>query len=141
MTGLPLLSLVTFVPLLGAGWVAALIAGLVAAGVSPAKGRLRLALACAAAYGSHILLDWLGTDTSAPIGIMALWPFATGYFEAGLHLFPAVSRRYWQPELFWLQNLRALVTELLILGPVLVAVWISRRRSRGTTRSLVADSR
>ena len=120
---------------------AALIAGLVAASVSPANGRLRLGLACAAAYGSHILLDWLGTDTSAPIGIMALWPFATGYYEASLHLFPAVSRRYWQPELFWSQNLRALVTELLILGPVLVAVWISRRRSRGTTRSLVADSR
>ena len=34
----------------------------------------RLAVACAAAWASHVLLDWLGTDAMAPIGVMALWP-------------------------------------------------------------------
>src|SRR6266516_2432485 len=36
----------------------------------------RLAVAICVAYASHTLLDWLGTDTSPPIGIMALWPFS-----------------------------------------------------------------
>src|SRR5262245_8607729 len=32
------------------------------------------ALTAGIAYGSHVLLDWLATDTSPPIGILALWP-------------------------------------------------------------------
>src|SRR5262245_58906966 len=31
--------------------------------------RDRWAIACAAAFGSHVLLDWLGSDTSAPFGV------------------------------------------------------------------------
>jgi inner membrane protein len=89
---------------------------------SSASGRRRLGLACALAYGSHILLDWLGTDTSAPIGIMALWPFSRAYYESGFHLFMAVSRRIWQPELFWRQNIAALARELLILLPIVLVV-------------------
>ena len=91
-------------------------------------GSLRLAVACGVAYASHILLDWLGTDTSAPIGIMALWPFSREYYQSGLQLFMAVSRRYWRPELFWWPNFLALIRELLILVPVLVIVQRVRRR-------------
>ena len=89
--------------------------------------RLRLALACALAYASHILLDWLGTDSSPPIGIMALWPFSQAHFESSLHLFPAVSRRIHQPELFWPQNVKALLWEVGILGPVLAGIVTWRR--------------
>ena len=39
-------------------------------------GSARLALATGLAYATHTLLDWLGTDASPPIGIMALWPFS-----------------------------------------------------------------
>jgi inner membrane protein len=81
------------------------------------------ALSCGIAYGSHTLLDWLGTDTSAPVGIMALWPLTRTYYDSGLQVFMAVSRRYWQPELFWRQNLLALVRELLILVPLLGIIW------------------
>jgi inner membrane protein len=88
----------------------------------------RMALACGAAYGSHILFDWLGTDTSAPIGIMALWPLTREYFDSGIHVFMAVSRRYWQPDIFWRQNLLALVRELLILVPLLVIIHRARAR-------------
>jgi inner membrane protein len=80
------------------------------------------------AYASHTLLDWLGTDTSAPIGIMALWPFSRAYYESSLHVFMAVSRRFRQPELFWMQNLAALARELLILVPIAIGVAIGRRR-------------
>ena len=41
----------------------------------------RRALAIAAAYATHTLLDWLGTDSAAPFGIMALWPVTDDYYE------------------------------------------------------------
>ena len=92
----------------------------------------RLASGIAAAYASHTLLDWLGTDTSPPIGIMALWPVSRGYYESSLHVFMAISRRYWLPE-FWTYNLRALVRELLILVPIVGIVigrYVRFRRGR-----------
>ena len=79
------------------------------------------------AYASHTLLDWLGTDSSPPIGIMALWPFSHEYYESHLHVFMAVSRRYWLPE-FWASNTRALAGELAILLPLVALVFIVRRR-------------
>jgi hypothetical protein len=88
----------------------------------------RLACAIAVAYASHTLLDWLGTDTAPPIGIMALWPFSRAYYESPLHIFMAISRRYWLPE-FWTYNLRALLRELLMFVPV---VWIVVRYRQGT---------
>lgn len=85
------------------------------------------ALAVAAAYATHILLDWLGSDTSAPIGIMALWPFSHAYYESPAHIFMAISRRYWLPE-FWAHNLRAVGRELVILVPIgALVMWIRRR--------------
>jgi membrane-bound metal-dependent hydrolase YbcI (DUF457 family) len=95
--------------------------------------RLRFAVACFLAYASHILLDWLGTDSSPPIGIMALWPFSYAFFESSLHLFPAVSRRIHQPELFWSQNLKALFWELVILGPLTAVVLWRAGRSRAAS--------
>ena len=88
-----------------------------------------LAVACILAYASHILLDWLGSDTSPPIGVMALWPFSREYYESNLQVFMAVSRRVWRPEIFWIQNLTALLRELLILVPQLVVIgwWRARR--------------
>ena len=103
---------------IGAAVLAASLAWLPLDLVCTSSDRRRLALACALAYASHILLDWLGTDSSPPIGIMALWPFSQAYFESSLHVFPAVSRRILQPELFWTQNSRALFWEVVILGPV-----------------------
>ena len=87
----------------------------------------RAACAAAAAWASHTLLDWLGTDSSPPIGIMALWPVSSGYYESSWHLFRAISRRYWLPE-FWTSNTEALGRELLILVPLAVAVLMLRRR-------------
>jgi hypothetical protein len=89
---------------------------------------VRFALAVAAAYATHTLLDWLGTDTSPPIGPMALWPASRDYYESGLHVFMAISRRYWLPG-FWTYNLRALARELVILAPVAAAVVFFRRRA------------
>jgi membrane-bound metal-dependent hydrolase YbcI (DUF457 family) len=109
---------------------AAFLVGVAAFVVWPGQtaARARAALACALAYGSHILLDWLGSDSSAPIGIMVLWPMSREYYESGLNIFMAISRRYWQGAAFWRQNLTALARELLVLGPILAAVALTRKR-------------
>ena len=106
---------------------AALIVGIVSWLVARPRDAV-LACAIALAYASHTLLDWLGSDSSPPIGIMALWPFSHEYFESTWHVFMAISRRYWLPE-FWTVNLLALGRELLILVP-LAAIVLLIRRSR-----------
>jgi inner membrane protein len=110
---------------------AALIVGVIAwVTLRPARAQRSGTLACAMAlaYASHTLLDWLGTDSSPPIGIMALWPFSHQYYESPWHVFMAISRRYWLPE-FWTVNLMALGRELLILVPLVAIVLTIRRRS------------
>jgi hypothetical protein len=106
----------------------------VAAALLTARGRP--GLAAGAAYGTHVLLDWLGTDTTPPIGIMALWPFSQAFYESRLHLFFAVSRRFRTRE-FWVQNTRALLRELAVLVPpaVLAGWWrLSQTREGVATR-------
>lgn len=91
--------------------------------------RVRWGLAAGVAWASHVLLDWLGTDTRPPIGIMALWPFSTAYYQSPISIFPAISRRYWLSE-FWYYNARAVAVEVLILLPIAAAVvWIVRRQA------------
>ena len=109
---------------------AAILIGLAAYAVTQ---RGRLSAAMAAAYASHTLLDWLGSDSAPPIGIMALWPFSREYYESSLHVFQAISRRYRQPD-FWLFNIRAITREVLVLGPVVAAVVLLRRRKAGAHR-------
>ena len=47
------------------------------------RGRdVRLAVLVALAWASHVLFDWLGSDTTPPIGVMALWPCSADYYFA-----------------------------------------------------------
>ncbi len=95
-----------------------------------ASRRPRVAVAIAAAWASHLALDWLGSDTSPPIGIMALWPFTREHYQSSFYVFDAVSRRYWLPDQFVWGNLRAAAKEVLILGPLAaVSYWIMKRRN------------
>jgi LexA-binding, inner membrane-associated putative hydrolase len=80
----------------------------------------RAATACAAAYGSHLLLDWLGNDTSPPIGIMALWPFDSGYYQSPVPIFMPVTRRYWLPN-FWRHNVLVACIEVALFGSLALA--------------------
>jgi membrane-bound metal-dependent hydrolase YbcI (DUF457 family) len=105
---------------------AAALAGIVVC-VLVRRDRARWGAAAAAAWLSHIALDWLSNDTRPPIGIMALWPITHEYYKAAIEIFPPVSRRYWESR-FWLYNLRAVVVELAILGPLAgLVVWRVRR--------------
>ena len=105
---------------------AAVFAGLVTA-VLVRSGRWRWSAAAALAWLSHVCLDWLSNDTRPPLGIMALWPITHDYYKAAIEIFPPVSRRYWESR-FWVYNLRAVIVELLILGPIAgLVLWRSRR--------------
>jgi hypothetical protein len=116
---------------IGAAALVGLTAFAIASGLRAARPG-RLAVACAAAYGSHVLLDWLGRDSSPPIGIMALWPVSRGYFESALHVFMPISRRYHQGWVFVRQNGIALVAEIAILGPLLALTVLLRSRASST---------
>jgi membrane-bound metal-dependent hydrolase YbcI (DUF457 family) len=111
---------------LAAGAIAAAVVGLVC--WVRRQGPRRLTLACLAAWESHVLLDWLGKDTSPPLGVMALWPFSQSYFRSSLGIFPEVSRRYWRPSEFIVGNLESLAWELAILGPPFLLIWLWHRR-------------
>jgi membrane-bound metal-dependent hydrolase YbcI (DUF457 family) len=108
-----------------------------AAGVIAALVDRSLAAPVAAAYGSHVLLDLLGADSTPPIGVMLFWPFSQAYIIAPWTPFPAISRRYWLPG-FWVHNARAMLFELAVLGPLaLVGWWISI--DKNPDRSCVRD--
>ncbi len=100
----------------------------------------RTAAAVALAYASHVLLDWLGADSSTPRGVLALWPVSDVFYVSGLDLFNAVDRRYWTPG-FWTRNALALARELVILGPLAAISVSAGRRVRSYQRPGAAPPR
>ena len=107
---------------------AAIIAGLI---VLAWKRDPRLASAVTLAWASHVLFDWLGSDDTPPIGVMALWPLNSNFYFADAFVFEAISRRYWLDN-FITQNTWAVIKEILILGPITITafLWQVRRRYR-----------
>lgn len=87
----------------------------------------RVAIACALAVGTHVLFDWLGSDDTPPLGVMALWPFSDRFYFADAFVFEAISRRYWLPG-FLLHNTLAVLRELAILLPIVVGLVSFRKR-------------
>jgi membrane-bound metal-dependent hydrolase YbcI (DUF457 family) len=107
---------------------AAVIAGLV---VLAWKRSPRLALAVTISWATHVFFDWLGSDDTPPLGVMALWPVNANFYFADAFVFEAISRRYWLDN-FVTHNAWAVIKELLILGPlaVMAFLWQVRRRYR-----------
>jgi membrane-bound metal-dependent hydrolase YbcI (DUF457 family) len=106
-------------------------AGLAGLAVLAWTRRPGLAVAVTAAWGSHVLLDWLNQDDSPPLGVMALWPFSREHFMAPWPILPPVSRRYWLPG-FWVHTLKVALFELAVFGTFAAVVW--RRRVRRPPR-------
>ena len=107
---------------------AVLLVGLVAAALAANARRpiARVALMCAAAYGSHLLLDWLGTDSYPPLGIQALWPINREWYISGIDVFRQTARAHILTPPVVMTNVRAIVQELAMLGPLVVALWLVR---------------
>ncbi len=108
---------------LGAAAVAGLVVFWAARLFGPGAAAARLGLLAGAGFLSHVVLDWLGSDSRAPFGIMALWPFSQAYYVAPFPVFLDVGR-----ELTWTtmgHNTLAAAWESVLLLPVL---WLVRRR-------------
>ena len=99
------------------------------------RGRgTRLALIVGLAWSSHVLFDWLGSDTTPPLGVMALWPISDAFYFADAFVFDAISRRTQLPN-FWSHNLWAVAKEALMLGPLAaLAAWGRRAMGRANAR-------
>ncbi len=105
--------------------------------------RLRLpvvktATICAAAYASHVLLDWLGRDDSRLAGPMALWPLTTAHFKSGADLFmefTLLHKRHLDLIATIIGNAPALAREMLIIGvPFLLVMTLRLKMQRGSRR-------
>jgi len=91
------------------------------------RGRApRLAVAVVLGWASHVAFDWLGSDDTPPLGVMALWPVSSAFYFADAFVFEAISRRYWLAG-FWRHNAWAVATEVALLLPLLAAIVIARR--------------
>ena len=109
---------------------AAVVVGLFAAALAANARRpiARIGLMCAAAYGSHLLLDWLGTDHYPPRGIQLLWPITHEWYISGADVFRQTARLRVFTRGPMLANVRAVAQEIAILLPLLALTWIARSR-------------
>ncbi len=84
---------------------------------------------------SHLILDVLALDTSAPYGCPLLWPFTNEYFISPITLFSDVHRisdtRQFFPSLLNPHNARTVLLEIVFLTPLLVVVMLKNRWTRG----------
>ena len=94
------------------------------------KRSIGVGLLCGIAWGSHALLDWLGADPNPPRGIQALWPFSDQWFISGWDLFRGTERRQILSTASILYNARAIVREIAVLGPLVIALLLVRRSGR-----------
>jgi len=106
---------------------AAVLAGLAVLAYTRGKNP-RLALAVSLAWSTHVLFDWLGSDDTPPLGVMALWPLTSTFYFADAFVFEAISRRYWLDN-FIPHNAWAVIKEVALLGPIAAALFYLRRRA------------
>ena len=107
-----------------AGMVAAIIAWL--SGGARKRRAARIGLMCAAAWGSHLVLDWLGADPSPPHGLQMLWPFSHRWFISALDIFPVTERRHVLSRAAIRINFSTALTEIAILAPIAAVLWSVR---------------
>jgi membrane-bound metal-dependent hydrolase YbcI (DUF457 family) len=109
---------------LGAVAIVALLAAALAA--TSRRPIVRVVWMCAAAYGSHLFLDWLGADFYPPRGIQLLWPLNHQWYISGLDVFRQTARLRIFTHEPMMTNVRAVLQELAILGPAVTALWLVR---------------
>jgi hypothetical protein len=87
---------------------------------------LKIGVTCVAAYASHLLLDWLQTDPTAPHGLRILWPFSSTWFISDWNIFRGTERSHFLELATMKNNLVAVAQELAILLPVVGGLWLVR---------------
>src|SRR5215471_18984413 len=107
---------------------AVVLVAVVAAAVAASTRRpvARIALMCAGAYGSHLPMDWLGVDNYPPRGIQLLWPINHEWYISDADIFRQTARLRIFTRGPMMTNARAILQEIAMLGPTLVALWLVR---------------
>jgi len=118
--------------------VAAVGLSMIIAAAVTGKVTARIALTCTAAYASHLLLDWLQHDPTAPHGLQLLWPFSSTWFVSGWNVFLPTERRHFLAWETMKKNAVALTQELAILVPVVLALWLVRVKTTARLAAQVA---
>jgi membrane-bound metal-dependent hydrolase YbcI (DUF457 family) len=106
--------------------LAAVVFGVAAGAIATWRGRerfARAALAFGAAYGSHLVLDWLTIDTRPPAGGQFLWPFTDAYFIAPFPIFTEIyidgrTRAGFLGTVLAWQSVVVLAREVVMVGAV-----------------------
>ena len=121
---------------------AVIFVGLFAAAMAANAGRpvARITLMCAAAYGSHVLLDWMAVDRYPPAGIQALWPFTSGWYISGWDIFLQTERSHPMTAAGIQQNMAAIAREVEILLPIAIGVWLVRVKALAGFSSKLSGS-
>jgi hypothetical protein len=86
----------------------------------------RTALVCGAAYASHLLLDWLGTDHYFPYGLTLWWPVSDRFYVSGWDVFRQTARQHLFTRSSMTVNAKAIAQEVALLGPPALVLWLVR---------------
>lgn len=93
-----------------------------------------LAAMGALAYASHLALDFVANDNTAPFGMQLLWPFNDHFYIAPQFIFMNIEHGAMSdgmikslPSIFSMHNLTAIGLELAILGPLALIVYWRRK--------------
>jgi membrane-bound metal-dependent hydrolase YbcI (DUF457 family) len=107
---------------------AVMLVGVLAAAIAALTNRpvLRIASMCAAAYGTHLLLDWLAVDLMPPYGIQVFWPFSDTWYMSRWIIFRQIERSRLLSESTMRLNVLAVAQELAVLAPILIVIWLIR---------------
>src|SRR5947208_1074847 len=108
----------------GAAIFVGVLAGVVAAFMK--RPIMRIAAMCAAAYGTHLLLDWLAVDLMPPYGIQALWPFSDAWYISPWIVFRQIERARLVSAATLRLNALAVAQELVVLAPIAIVTWLIR---------------
>jgi membrane-bound metal-dependent hydrolase YbcI (DUF457 family) len=88
--------------------------------------------AAAAAWATHVVLDYLGRDNSPPIGLMALWPLSADFFASPVPLFYDIPRNWSAAAIR--DNTIAVLFELAVLAPLALLCWRGRLFPKADTK-------
>jgi inner membrane protein len=85
-----------------------------------------------ALYFSHVLLDYLSTDTSFPYGVPLFWPLSNDFYIAPFAFLPDIKRPISSGlefiiGVFSLRNFWAAIMESLLLVPLILLISVRRR--------------
>lgn len=90
---------------------------------------IRMTMLMFAAYVSQLLVDWLSFDPGPVAGIPLFFPFSQEHYMASPTLFLNIERNDLFSGAVIIHNIKAVMLELLILGPPAAALWWWRKRA------------